>query len=165
MREIGMNNTCKPNFDIFISYRSENIHTVRPIAEHLMGCGIKVWFAEYKVLLKGRERFNKAIREGATNCSYGLCFTNDSYAQSEHCKKKCKCFWIALGHKIINICHPKQPLTLNKFPDLQKGNTFNYSDSIQVLKIIQSITGFDTGLSLDKNPIDRSKDIFFNKWY
>ena len=83
-----MQTSVEPKYNIFVSYRSKNIHIVRPIAEQLMAAGLKVWFAEYEILLSGRQRFKEAINHGINNCSFGICFTNDRYAQSEHCQKE-----------------------------------------------------------------------------
>lgn len=140
-------------YDVFVSYRSEDIHIVRPIAEHMMAAGLKVWFAEYKILLAGREHFEKAIAYGIANCSYGLCFTNDRYASSIHCKKELHLLLITLGpDRIVEIRCPHQPKTYEQFPDLKLAAVFEYTDKYQVLKDIQSATGLNTYSSWIESP-------------
>jgi hypothetical protein len=72
-------------WDFFLSYKSENANEVRRIAERLMAQGYRVWFAEYEVLLRNYEAFERHIATGAGNCEYALLFTTDDYALSEHC--------------------------------------------------------------------------------
>ena len=36
---------------VFLSYKSEDSNLVRQVAEQLIGCGIDVWFNEYRILL------------------------------------------------------------------------------------------------------------------
>ena len=72
-------------WDFFFSYKSENANEVRHIAERLMAAGYRVWFAEYEVVLRNYEEFQREIRKGTQNCSFAILFTTKSYSQSKHC--------------------------------------------------------------------------------
>jgi hypothetical protein len=144
-------------YDIFVSYRSEDIHVVRPVAEHLMANGLRVWFAEYEVLLSGRERFSKAMAHGLSHCSWGVCFTNDRYADSEHCQKELQMLLDRGGpDRIVEIRCPNQPRTYSRFPGLRSAKAFEYSSLVEALRDIQSVTQLDTGFSLVEGqaPVD-----------
>jgi hypothetical protein len=163
-----MQSASDNNYDIFVSYRSEDIHVVRPVAEHLMANGLRVWFAEYEVLLSGRERFSKAMTHGLSHCSWGVCFTNDRYADSKHCQKELQMLLDRGGpEKIVDIRCPNQPLTYSRFPRLRSAKTFEYLSLVQVLRDIQSVTKLETGFSLVERqaPVDErhfySNDIRF----
>lgn len=139
----------RSQYDLFISYRSEDIHMVRPVAEQLLANGLCVWFAEYEILLSGREHFEKAMAHGLSNCAYGVCFTNDKYASSPHCCKELQRLLERLGaDRIIEIRCSNQPLTHQKFPALKNAHIFDYTDMIQVLRDIQSVTGYHSEFSV-----------------
>jgi hypothetical protein len=121
-----------------------------------MASGLRVWFAEYEILLSGRERFDEAIRHGVSNCSYGVCFTNDSYSRSEHCCKELRLLLERVGPtKIVEIRCPNQPQTHRDFPALRDAHTLDYSNPTTLLRDLQSVTGLDTGLwSMDAAKAD-----------
>jgi TIR domain len=48
-----MNDTASTEFDVFLSHNSRNKDSVRKLAEHLRGRGLKVWFDEWE-LIPGR---------------------------------------------------------------------------------------------------------------
>jgi hypothetical protein len=73
-------------FDVFLSYKSEDAELVRQVADALIAGGLKVWFAEYLILLVDRDRFQDAIDDGLRRSRFGVLFTNDRYAQSDHCR-------------------------------------------------------------------------------
>ena len=143
-----MATSTQVEYDIFVSYRSDDIHLVRPVAEDLMAEGTRVWFAEYEVLLSGRECFDSAIRRGVSNCSFGLCFTNDNYARSEHCRNEVRLLLERLGPgRIVEIRCPHQPMTHAEFPELRNSFSFDYVGPDQVLRDIQSVIGCSLDLS------------------
>ena len=37
------------HYDVFISYKSEDIDVVRPVVDQLIAAGLTVWFAEYRI--------------------------------------------------------------------------------------------------------------------
>lgn len=44
-------------YDAFITYKSEDADLVRNVADQLIASGIRVWFAEYQVLLQNYDQF------------------------------------------------------------------------------------------------------------
>ncbi len=76
------------SFDLFISYKSEDVHVVRAVVDRLLARGVRVWFAEYVVLLGGREAFQEAIDAGIKRSRHAVVISNDLYAKSDHCKRE-----------------------------------------------------------------------------
>ncbi len=69
---------------VFVSYRSLDVHLVRPVVELLIASGIPVWFAEYEILLANRSEFRQAFLSGARNAQKSIAFTRPEYWESEH---------------------------------------------------------------------------------
>ena len=72
-------------YDVFLSYRSEDVALVRLVAERLMSLNIRVWFAEYQILLHARHRFQAAIDRAVPASRWFAAFTRPTYYQSQHC--------------------------------------------------------------------------------
>jgi hypothetical protein len=66
-------------YDAFLSYKSEDVDIVRKVADRLIASGLKVWFAEYVVLLQERDKFEAAIAYGTANSKCGVIFTSDLF--------------------------------------------------------------------------------------
>lgn len=79
-------------YDFFISYKSENIEVVRPIAELLIASQRRVWFSEYNLdtnaYLGSDEILRESMLAGASKSRYGICFTNDAYFSSSWCRRE-----------------------------------------------------------------------------
>lgn len=75
-----------PIWDIFISYKSEDVALARAVADHFLSLGVRVWFAEYQVLLQNYSRFQKAIDYGLRNSGAAILFTNNRYINSPYCR-------------------------------------------------------------------------------
>lgn len=77
-------------YDFFISYKSENIDVVRPIAEILIANHFKVWFSEYSLdintYLSTEDALQRAVLTGISKSKYALCFTNEAYFASDRCR-------------------------------------------------------------------------------
>lgn len=71
---------------LFISYKSNDAALVRTIAETLMSHGVRVWFAEYEVLLSNYEEFQLAIDRGIDRCEYAILFATQEWAESRWCQ-------------------------------------------------------------------------------
>lgn len=104
---------------LFMSYKSEDAVAVRMISELLRAQGLGVWFAEYNISVEDRNRFQELIDVAASECDYGICFTNDLYADSEFCSREVN---ILLQHlppqSIIEIAFPRESKTHAHFPAL-----------------------------------------------
>ena len=119
-------------WDVFISYKSQNVDLARAIADQLIGSGIRVWFAEYQILLVKREKFQQAIDKGIRQSRYGIALTNDAYAGSEYCDKEMVQLLRYLGaDKIIEIMIPREPLTHQKYNQLSKASCILFDGDME----------------------------------
>ena len=72
-------------YHVFISYKSLNAGLARAVTEWLMSCGLRVWFAEYQILLHDRDKFQERIDGGTSRSQCAIALTNDDYIRSDHC--------------------------------------------------------------------------------
>lgn len=73
-------------FDLFVSYKSQDANEVRSVVDSLIANGLRVWFAEYHVLLPNYTQFQTAIDKGIDDSQFALIFCNDSWARSQYCQ-------------------------------------------------------------------------------
>lgn len=70
----------KGEYDLFLSYKTEDSEIVRPIADNLLAVGIKVWFAEYELSLFKQLDLENLCLDGVENSKWGsrslIYFTN-----------------------------------------------------------------------------------------
>src|SRR5262249_327027 len=76
------------SWDVFVSYQSADANLVRAIIERLMAGGLRVWFAEDRVLLANYEAFAGEIGNGIRHTAYAVLFTTPKYAASDWCAKE-----------------------------------------------------------------------------
>jgi len=144
----ALKNSCKRRYfrkhDVFISYKSDNVHIARYIADQLIASGVNAWFAEYNILLVDRDFFQKFIDEAIGKSKYGLAFTNDLYAASEYCYKEMDQLLEHCGPgKTLEIMIPQEPQTRNKFPQLKNSPSYVYrGDLNELFAFIKKITGW-----------------------
>ncbi len=99
----------------FISYRTVDVLLVRLIAEQLMVRGAPIWFDEYFVMPRHKERilknineFNSIIDEAVDESKSAICFTNKSFANSIYCVREANVLTTKLPHdQILNIACPE----------------------------------------------------------
>jgi hypothetical protein len=110
-----------PRYDAFISYKSHDVGMARAIADQLIGSGLRVWFAEYQILLRRYEKFQAAIDMGIRRSRYGVAITNDRYADSVHCQHEMRQL---LEHcepgNVLEVRLPPEPRTQGLFPALAR---------------------------------------------
>jgi len=106
----GLNLTTLPDrnevdqdldFDLFLSYKSNDAHFVRAVADRLISAGLRVWFAEYTIPLLDQkellamddddrdEWLQSIIGSGIVRSRFGVVFTNDLYVnktRSPYCR-------------------------------------------------------------------------------
>jgi hypothetical protein len=127
-------------YDSFISYKVQDVGIVRPIAEQMIAGGLKVWFAEYTILLSDRDKFEQFYTMGAQQAKFGVCFTNKRYIQSNACRKELKLLLENCGaHNVIEIRLPAMPLS-HRIPQLAKSPSIAYEDMNQALRFIREIS-------------------------
>ena len=89
--------------------QSEDVTVVRAVADGLIAAGARVWFAEYEILLSGRERFQERIDEGIQRSAYGLVFTNDRFVGSPYCRRELdQLLEFAGPERIMEITLPRE---------------------------------------------------------
>ncbi|MFH1763050.1 MAG: toll/interleukin-1 receptor domain-containing protein [Gemmatimonadota bacterium] len=118
-------------FDVFISYKSEDVHVVRQIADLLLASGLKVWFAEYLILLSEKYRQEEAegadtaiqgaLDRGIRSSRRGVLFTNDRYVGSHWCRQELDALLGPEGpglENLIEVMIPSEPGTRERYPQL-----------------------------------------------
>lgn len=131
-------------YDIFISYKSENVNIVRPVVEYLISNGLKIWFAEYQILFRQFEDFQSLVYQGIDNANYYLIFTNDLWAESKYCQREIeRILKLKDCSKIIEICIPKEKKAHQFFPILNQVPSLDFKGNIQeILKFIVKNTTY-----------------------
>ena len=132
------------NYDVFISYRSEDTENVRLIAEALMANGVRPWFAEYKINLFNRPHFKEEIEAAIGSSRHFVFFATRSYYQSEYCldelrqAKENPSLWPGCA---LEIRHIKNDDTLPKsgdgIPVFGTPYTFTYQSELR--KTVEAI--------------------------
>lgn len=139
--------------DLFISYKSEDANRVRPVAELLISQGIRVWFAEYQVLLSNYANFQEAIDAGIDGATYGLVFSNDRWAGSPYCEKEIVRLQGRLPPEcILQVCLPWQPMSISKYETLGRSPTLRATGSArEVLAFVAEHT--ELPIDLNRLPL------------
>jgi len=106
------------DFDVFLSYKSDDVTTVRRIADRLVASGYVPWFNEYVVLLDGYESFDVAIDHGVARCRFGVLVTNARYAASAWCRRELDGLLARCRSDSLDRPHPNHVFVLQcKAPD------------------------------------------------
>lgn len=149
-------------YDVFISYKSENVDVVRPFAEQLIAAGLNVWFAEYIIVLYGREYFDKAIDNGLKKAKIGICFTNDLYEKSEWCQyEKEQLLRSKSQQNIIEIIIPTESISLNfRSLPIECLSTVYKGDMNEILEFVQNIILVPISKILYEDSFSRERKIF-----
>lgn len=100
------------SFDLFLSYKSQNVSIARLVADQLLASGVMVWFAEYFILVEKREEWKRKVDEGIHGSDYGLVLTNDLWSQSEHTRHEIeemrKAYGADAANKILEVKLPEE---------------------------------------------------------
>ncbi|MCK5642111.1 MAG: toll/interleukin-1 receptor domain-containing protein [Gammaproteobacteria bacterium] len=141
-------------FDIFISYKSEDVNNIRRIVDMLLAGGLTVWFNDYIVLLADWMEMKKAkdqkehdrlidnfLLDGIRKATRGVVFSNNRFIKSDWCKLELNQLFSPQGPGFENIIEVKiphesdphrfQPL-LAECPSMEFSGDFN-----KVLRFIQ----------------------------
>lgn len=84
----GLYLLLRETHSIFVSYRTTDVDKARPLAEYLLANSIRCWFAEFRILLAGRENFEAVIKEAVTKSHNAIVITSPEYFESEHCRSE-----------------------------------------------------------------------------
>ena len=131
-----------PLHDLFISYKSEDAALARGIADQLRAAGLRVWFAEYEVLLHERDKFQNAIARAISDCRFGLAITNNRWAQSQHCDYEIKRLLRKIGPEhILELRIPPEELPHARNPELARSKHLGSHALEEILPFISGGIG------------------------
>jgi hypothetical protein len=138
------------DYDAFVSYKSEDVTVVRAVADGLIAAGARVWFAEYEILLSGRERFQERIDEGIRHSAYGLVFTNDRFVGSPYCRRELdELLEFAGPERIMEITLPREEGPHREYPSLDRSDLLDLRDPDEILR--------RAGARLGISPVERPR--------
>lgn len=138
-----------PIWDVFISYKSEDVDIVRQVANQLIASGLRIWFNEYYVLLQNYDRFQKAINYGIRHSAIGIAFTNNNWTESQYCKIEIVQLLKHLGpQRIMEVMIPKEDLPHQKYSALKDSPSYIGDDVNGILSFIQETTGWPIQLQM-----------------
>lgn len=130
-------------YDIFVSYRSIDAHVARQVAEQLVASGLRVWFAEYQILLRNWDRFEAAILKGIRRSAFGLAITNDGYANSSNCQLEMAELIERLGPScLLEVRLPDEGGTHHVFPEVAASPHFTPRNTQEIGSFVQEQTGW-----------------------
>lgn len=139
-------------YDLFISYKSQNANLAREIAQHLMQQGIRVWFNEYSVPLDiydNDQSVQNAIDKGVDLSAFLIVLSNDSWVESTYCEREFVRFIAKSGpSKILEIRVPPEQKPHVNWPILRKASSMIYNgNTIEILKIIDKQRWFESAIA------------------
>lgn len=127
----------RPAPQVFVSYRSQNVRIARRMADHLIASGVEVWFAEYDILLEGRDRFEDAIEEGIRRSTHGLAFTNAGYSSSKHCMSELRGLLAAHGpERVLDARLSDDGIAHREFPELRQSPHCDGRDLAAIVDLV-----------------------------
>ena len=128
-------------YDIFVSYKSEDVALARRIADAFIAAGWNVWFAEYRILLDRRAQFLPMFGIGAIESRYGLVITNDRWAESKHCSREVRLLLSTkTPEEVLEVRAPGQPLPHQRFPKLAQCPALETTDVNKILNFVAGQT-------------------------
>jgi hypothetical protein len=105
---------------VFLSYKSEDSNLVRQVAEQLIGCGLEVWFNEYRILVGEYDEFQTGIDEGLRLATHAVVFTNNRWSRAEWCRYEMRGLLASIADRsrIVEVAIPSESAPREVFPDL-----------------------------------------------
>ena len=145
------------NYYLFISYRTTDSTVARQVTERLIASGVKVWFAEYELLVKeqlmmrraseqARDAFiHKVLLQGMNGSTHGLALTNDSYAESVWCGMEIR--HLLSRHapdRLFEVMIPHEHMPHQRFPGLLRCPGMEFRGNVdEVLTFLAGRTGWN----------------------
>ncbi len=139
----------RPMYDVFLSYKSEDVALVRRVADLLTAAGVRVWFAEYEVRLR-RRRFEAALRKGLRQSAWGVAFTNNRYVDSPWCRREIEVLLRRRGAgRVLEVQLPREDQPRRRYPALSSSPALESRDAAEILAFVGSHTGFEGRTEVD----------------
>lgn len=155
-----MDASSRRDLDLFISYKSDDVHLVRRIMERLMAEGLAVWMNEYGVPYQEYDNFQEHINKAIDSSKRGLLFVNDSFAGSPYCHVEIERLLRRLPRERITVIILSQSRTFARlYPKLEaQGHQTGYSEGGIYQALLQSGTLTDaiSPVELETDPADSS---------
>lgn len=133
-----------PLYDIFVSYKSEDVGVVRQVADLLIASGVRVWFAEYQILLR-RGRFEAALERGLRRSRWGLAFTNNRYIESAWCRREIEVLLRRRPGRVLEVQLPREEQPRLRYPALSRATALESRDVAEILEFVGTHTGLPAG--------------------
>lgn len=131
------------HWDVFISYKSEDVYLARRIANQLLASGLQVWFNEYRVLLQNFDQFQDAIDFGIAHSDWAICLTNNRYIGSQYCRIELEQLLDHLpSGNVLEVMIPREDLPHQQYQALDNCPAYMGSDLEGILGFIQEQTGW-----------------------
>lgn len=133
------------DFDLFVSYKSEDVRLARLITEELLSRGIVVWCAEYTMRPSDAACPDAALEKGVKRSRYGFIISNERYSRSEYCRLEARLLIEHCGFRgLLQLKLPDESLAHPEMPDLAaiRGDQVlsNVYDISQILDFIHTRT-------------------------
>ena len=111
----SISSSLKPNFNFFLSYKSEDSDLVRRVGELIVASNKSVWLDQYSIPLYNRETFQQQYLAGIESASVFIVFLHDLYYDgSIYCEEELAriCKRIKSNHncQVITIVTSSQSL-------------------------------------------------------
>jgi hypothetical protein len=131
-----------PDFDVFVSYKSDDVMVVRPVANALMAAGARVWFAEHQVLIADRERFQERIDDGIRRSARGVVFTNNRFVGSQYCRRELdQLLEVAGPGNVVEVLLPGEEAPHREYPALGESEAIDSSDREEIGQLLAARLG------------------------
>jgi len=121
---------------VFVSYRSLDANLARAVVDRLRASGVGVWFAEYDVLSRNYDEFERrlprSLDEAVAGCTHALVFTNNAWCQSGYCRREMVRILehISDPDRILEVRCPEHRLTPPRLtpPTLQRSGRAEFGE-------------------------------------
>lgn len=141
---------------VFLSYKTEDVTVVRQIAEQLIARDIAVWFAEYAIPIGERSTFQESIDAGIRGSKYGVCFTNNRYADSPYCRRELQQLLDPTtggSKRVIEFRFPTEARPHKVFPQLASAYSVEYEGVEHSVRLITSALNMPSLMSSTSHEI------------
>jgi hypothetical protein len=135
-----MEERTKEQYDLFVTYKKEDISVVRPVVDALIAAGVEAWFAEWRILLSEAEEFEDEIDSAIVQSKGALIFANARWLASADCQREAA---IILSHlapeKIVVVEVGDCEGVYRQYPQLRKALVVPAKDNPEAAELFDAI--------------------------